>query len=251
MDFNILDYIDIGYKISKSYLNEDGLFNTSRCRIQPCLFSNLIYEYIFTDINESELCEKYLNISRNISKSNKKYKPSNNMDTNALFRLLKIKKRKDLKLKLTYDYENIKNEIEKYINESINKNVDKSSDFFIKWINYYKYNQYKFENILNTLNKYKDYVIDDCNIVESIEDNFCNVNNQVNYINNSFLIDEDEKYKQIIGNKGEELVKQYLMKNFKNVEHTSEKFKYYPYDFVISHNNQKIYIEVKTTKNPI
>lgn len=145
--FDIYNYIDKNYKLSKSYIDNNGFFKTSRCRIEPQLFSNLVYEYIFSDINETVLCEKYLKISRFMNKKEKNYKESNNMDTNSIFRLLKIKPRKKIKIYDFYLYEDIKNIIDDYINDVINMSVDKNTILYNKWINYVGRKNISFEEI--------------------------------------------------------------------------------------------------------
>ena len=55
MKFNIFDYADSNYILSKSYLKNDMAFDTTKCRKEPSLFSKLVYDYVFSSINEIDL----------------------------------------------------------------------------------------------------------------------------------------------------------------------------------------------------
>lgn len=247
--FDINNYIDKNYKLSKSYIDDKGFFKTSRCRIEPELFSNLVYDYIFSNINETILSEKYLEISRMMNKKEKDYKKSNNMDTNSIFRLLKIKKRNQIKINDFYLYDDVKNDINNYINYVMNSSVNKNTNFYIKWNNYINRRSISFKNIKQDIKKYKLEILDSCNIFQEIENNFHSVDDNIYYLESNFK--QDEKILETIGLKGEEIIYEYLKKIFNNVEHISKIHKYYPYDFLINNIDEKIYIEVKTTIDPV
>lgn len=84
---------------------------------------------------------------------------------------------------------------------------------------------------------------------EDVENNFYNLDKNIYYIESNTK--QNEKILEIIGDKGEEIIYEYLKKKYDNVKHISKNYRYYPYDFLIDNVDQKIYIEVKSTSDPI
>lgn len=235
---------------SKSYFNRDNSWITSRCRIDVSLYIDVIFDYIVSKESIDVLTEKYLYLTRKMSKKNKKYKKSNSMDVNALLNWYNINRN----IKKSELIINNLNEIE--LKEYIKK--------YIKWI-------HSITPLNKIIEEYNERIDDftkpfDFNHIKSIVDDYCKHSNILNindiskisffknanriYDTNFEYNEDNDETKKMVGYIGEKLVYNFLLNEYgkENVRWKSEIEKHCPYDFEIDFNGFCYYIEVKASQ---
>lgn len=235
---------------NQSYFNKDNSWIISRCRIDVSLYIDIIFDYIVSNDSVNVLTEKYLYLTRKMSKKSKKYKKSNSMDVNALLNWYHINRNiKNSSLIL----ENL-NEIE--LKEYIKK--------YIKWIN-------SITPLNNIIKEYNERIDDftkpfDFNHVKSIindyyeSSNILDINDvsKISFLKNANRIyntnfeynEDNDDTKKMVGYIGEKLVYNFLINKYgkEHVKWISKIEKYSPYDFQVEYNGFYFYIEVKSTQ---
>ncbi len=236
--------------IPKNCITPDGMWMKGRCRINPKFFPNVIFDYLFSDKERVNICELYLELTRNLDKNNKQYKESHSMDSNTILNWFHIKrnnKNENDKVE-QYSYEWTMDVIKEYVNEIINSEcfISKIKD---EWNNYYQEDiklnsKYTYKQIIETFNNYEP-IVKECEIIKR---------KIIPYNHNLIFTCEDkedsEKLKAI-GDVGEEIVFNYLVKKYPNLKHVSKDKPYNPYDLEFTINGKKTYIEVKSTSDGV
>lgn len=271
MDINVLEKIfrqnivNTKSNISKSYYKNSGNeWKTSRCRIDPCFWADVLTELITKKNHKksNDINEYYLSKTRKISNKKRDYKNSHQMDINAIKSWFKINDKLEEECINTinqYSYNAIKFVITNYINEVIRKE-NLHNDLTKSWEE-----KQKNEMWLNELSysKPNDFYTQGNEIVEnSIKNRKWNiienhqlykpkiVSNKVHYLANSEVEHNYNEINEIIGLHGEKIAYEFLKSKYgeTNVNWISRDKKYYPFDFKININQENFYIEVKSTK---
>lgn len=254
---------------SKSYFkkNTTGKWEwiTSRCRIDPCFWVDVIIEFL-TKANHktsNDINEYYLLETRKITNNLKEYENSHAMDINAIKSWFRIndKLNQELANKMNeYSYEKIKFVITNYINdvikkESINNKLSKS------WLEKQENKIWLNELISNT--KIREFYMYGNEIVDNnIKNNKWNiidrykwhkpsvVSNDIQYYESNEGDSSNKEINEIIGFHGEKIAYEFLKNKYGNlnVDWISKENKYCPFDFKINIDQQDFYIEVKSSK---
>lgn len=245
--------IDPNYKKNKSYWI-NGKWNKSRCRIDPALYIDSLYDYYFGNFKDvNSLCEEYLKITRNTNENFSEYKNSNSMDFYALKNLSKFidkakffKENKDLNInelnetEIKYQmYEHLVKQINDYkLTNAIDMSIGNKGDS----ITNDEIQNYSTNKRVRNENKLSDF----CIFSKITNYSFSNSSNEKI---SEFNI--NDTYKNVIGELGEKLVYDFLKEKYSESQIVwlrKEGNTFANHDFeIILGNGEKRFIEVKST----
>lgn len=240
-------------KIRKSYFKNKIEWDVSRCRIDANFFVECILEYFLNTENIDNLTEIFLHKTRIIDKNDKEYKNSHGMDFNAIINWFKLSNNStSLEKKLKrYKISDVEKTIWNYIDTLIKQQTYlKDKPLKLQWDVFCDSKSIeRFNDIEEKIKEYMNNQEKELKVLE--KNNIYEVIKIKNKNNITQIIRSDKIENELIGNVGEQLVYNYLIKKYgvDKVDWISKNNKYADHDFEVLINNSIRYIEVKSTSN--